>query len=192
MECILQNICCASGHQRKLLLLSHSVVSDSLRPHGLQYARFPCPNLSPRICLNSCPLSLWCHLTILSSVIPFCLPAFPASGSLPMSQLFASSGQSIGASASASVLPKNIQGWFPLGLTGLISLQSKGLSTVFCSKTSNQRKKSDLFWKKFLTAPWWISLGFYKKSTLISIISFSSTNIIQFVFLFILQTWLVK
>ena len=166
MECILQNICCASGHQRKLLLLlfSHSVVSDSLQPHGLQYARFPCPYLSPRVCLNSCPLSWWCHPTILSSVIPFsCLPAFPASGSLPMSQLFASSGQSIGASASASVLPKNIQGWFPLRLTGLISLQSKGLSTVFCSKTSNQRKKSNLFWKKSLIAPWWISLGFIRK-----------------------------
>ena len=113
-----------------LLLFSHSVVSDSLQPRGL-----PCPSLSPRACSNSCPLSWWSHPTISSSVIPFssCLQSFPASGSFLVSWLFVSSGQSIGASASASVLPINIQGWFPLGLTGLISLLSKGLSRVFSS-----------------------------------------------------------
>jgi len=115
-----------------LLLLSHSVVFNSLRPHGLQYARFPYPSPSPRACSNSCPLSQWCHPTISSSVIPFSswLQSYPASGSFVMSQLFASGGQSIGASASASVLPMNMQDWFPIGLTGLISLQSKGLSSL--------------------------------------------------------------
>ena len=103
-----------------------------LRPHGLQHARHPCPSSSPGACSNSCPLSLWCHPKISSSVIPFSsrLQSFPASGSFLMSQLFASGGQSIGASASASVLPMNIQDWFPLGWTSLISLQSKGLSRV--------------------------------------------------------------
>ena len=116
-----------------LLLLSRSVVSDPLWPHRLQHARRPCCSPSPRACSNSCLLSLWCHPTISSYVIPFssCLQSFPASGSFPMSRLFESAGQSIGASASASVLPRNIQGWFPWGLTGLISLQSKGLSRVF-------------------------------------------------------------
>ena len=109
---------------------SHSVVSDSLRPHGLQHTRLSCPSPTPRACLNSCPFSQWCHPTISSSVIPFSshLQSFPESGSFPKSQLFASSGQSIGVSASASVLPMNIQGWFPLGWTGWISLQSTGLS----------------------------------------------------------------
>ena len=100
-------------------------------PHGLQHARLPCPSLSPRVCSNSCPLSWWCHPTV--SSFSSCSQSFPASGSSPMSQLFASGSQSTGASASASVLPVNIQGWFPLGLTGLISLQSKGLSRVFSS-----------------------------------------------------------
>ena len=120
-----------------LLLLNHSVVSNSLRPHGLQHARLPGPSLSPRICSNSCPFSQWCHPTILSFVIPVSSfpQSFPASESFPVSQLFASGGQSIGVSASASVLPMNIQGWFPLGLTGLISLLSKGLSRVFSSTT---------------------------------------------------------
>ena len=95
-----------------------------------------CPSLSPGVCSNSCPLWQWCHPTISSSVIPFsCLPSLPASGSFPMSQLFTSGGQSIGASTSALVFPMNIQGWFPLGLTGLISLQPKGLSRVFYSTT---------------------------------------------------------
>ena len=101
---------------------SHSVMSDSLQPQGLQHARLPCPSPTPRACSNSCPLSWWCHPTISSSVILFssCLPSFPASGSFPNSQFFESGGQSIGASASASVLPMNIQDWFPLGWTGLI------------------------------------------------------------------------
>ena len=120
-----------------LLLFSHSVVSDSLWPHGLQHARPPCSSSSPRVCSNSCPLSQGCHPTISSSVIPFssCLQSFPASGSFPMSRLFASGGQSIRASASASVLPMNTQDWSPLGWTGLVSLLSKGLSRVFSSTT---------------------------------------------------------
>ena len=119
-----------------LLLFSHWVMSDSLHPHGLQHARLPCPSPTPGACSNSCPLSQWCHPTISSSVVPFsCLQSFPASGSFPMSQFFSSVGQSIRVSASSSVLPINIQDWFPLGLTGLISLQSKGLSRVFSSTT---------------------------------------------------------
>ena len=112
---------------------SCSVVSNSLWPHGLQHARPPCPSPAPRVYSNSCQLSQWCHPTISSSVVPFssCPPYFPASGSFPMSQLFPSGGQSIGVSASISVLPMNIQDWFPLGLTSWISLQSKGLSRVF-------------------------------------------------------------
>ena len=114
-----------------------SVGSLSLRPHGLQHARLPCPSLSPRACSNSCPSNLWCHPTISSSVIPVSsrLQSFPASGSFPISQFFASGSQSIGVSASASLLPMNILGWFPLGLTGLISLQFKGLSRVFSNTT---------------------------------------------------------
>ena len=106
------------------LLFSRSVVSDSLRPRGLQPARLPCISLTPRVCSNSCPLSRWCHPTMSSSVIPSssCLQSFPASGSFPVSQLFASGGQSIGVSASASVLPVNIEGGFPLGLTGFTCL----------------------------------------------------------------------
>jgi len=108
---------------------SRSVVSDSLQPHGLQHTRPPCPSPTPGVYSNSCPLSWWCHPTISSSVIPFssCLQPFPASGSFPMSQFFTSGGQSIGVSASASVLPMNTQNWSPLGWTGWISLQSKGL-----------------------------------------------------------------
>ena len=123
-----------------MLLFSHWVRSDSLKPHGLYHSRLPCPSPLPGACSNPCPLSWWCHPTISSSVIPFssCLQSFPASGSFPMSRLLASDGQSIGASASASVLPMNIQGWFLLGLTGLISSLSKGLSRVF-SKTTIQR-----------------------------------------------------
>ena len=119
------------------LVFSSSVVSDALRPYALQHTRLPCPSPTPGACSNSCQLSQWCHPIISSSVIPFssCSQSFPASGSFPMSRLFTSGGQSIGASASASVLPVNIQGWFPLGLTGLISLLSKGLSRVFSSTT---------------------------------------------------------
>ena len=101
---------------------SHSVVSDFLRSHGLQHARLPCPSPTPRACSKSCPSSQWCHPTILSSVVPFssCLQSFPASLSFPMSQFLTLAGQNIEASASASVLPVNIQEWFPLGLTDLI------------------------------------------------------------------------
>ena len=103
----------------------------------MQHDRLPCPSPSPGACANSCPLSRWCHPTISSSVVPFsCLQSFPASGSFQLSQFFASGGQSTGVSASASVLPINIQDWFPLGLTGLISLLSKGISRVFSSTTT--------------------------------------------------------
>ena len=116
---------------------SHSVVSDSLRPHESQHARPLCPSPTPGVHPNSCPFSRWCHPAISSSVIPFssCAQSLPASGSFPMSQLFAWGGQSIRVSASASVLPMNIQGWSPLGWTGWISLQSKGLSRVFSNTT---------------------------------------------------------
>ena len=116
---------------------SHLVMSNSLQTYGLQHARFPCPSPTTRVYSNSSPLSWWCHPTISSSVIPVssCLQSFPASGSVQMSQLFASGGQSIGVSASASVLPVNIQAWFPLGWSGWISLQSKGLSRVFSNTT---------------------------------------------------------
>ena len=121
----------------ELLLFISSVMSNSLRLHELQHTRLPCPSPSPGDCSNSYPLSRWFHPTISSSVAPFssCLQSFPESGSFPMSQLFRSNDQSVGASASASVLPKNIHSWFPLGLTGLISLLSKGLSRVFSSTT---------------------------------------------------------
>ena len=117
--------------------LNHSVMSNSLWPHVLQHARPPCPSPTPRVYSNSCPLSRWCHPTISSSLVPFssCLQSFPASGSFQMSQFFASGGQSIGFSASTSVLPMNIQDWFPLGLTHWISLQSKELSRVFSNTT---------------------------------------------------------
>ena len=116
---------------------SHSVLSDSLWPHGLQNARLPWPSPNSRACSNSCPSSQWYHPTISCSVVTFssCIQSFPASGSFPVSQFFTSGGQSIGVSASASVLPMNIQDWFPLGLTGWISLQSKGLSRVFSNTT---------------------------------------------------------
>ena len=109
---------------------SCSVVSDSSQPHGLQHARLLCLPPTPRACSNSCSSSQWCHPTISSSVVPFfChLHSFPESGSFPVSQFFTSGGQNIRASASAPVFPMNIQDWFPLGWTDLISLQSKGLS----------------------------------------------------------------
>ena len=128
-----------------LLLFSLSVMSDSLWPHGLQHARLPCPLPTARACSNSCPLSRWCHPTILSSVVHFSsrLQSFPASGSFPMNWLFTSGDQNTGASSSASVLPMNIQGWFPLGLTGLISLLSKGFSRVFSNTTV---QKASIIW----------------------------------------------
>ena len=123
-----------------LVQFSHSVMSNSLRPHGLQLTRPPCPSPSSGVYSNSCPLNWWCHPTISSSVIPFSsyLQSFPASGFFPLTQLFTSSGQSIGVSASRSVLPVNTQDWSPLGWTGWISLQSKGLSRVF-SNTKVQK-----------------------------------------------------
>ena len=119
---------------------SHSVVSDSLWPHGLQHSKLPRPSPTPRAYSNSCPLSQWCHPTTSSSVVSFSsrLQSFPASGSFQMSQFFTSGGQRIGASASTSVLPMNIQDWSPLGWTGWISLLSKGLSRLF-SKTAVQK-----------------------------------------------------
>ena len=121
---------------------SHSVISDSLQPHGLQHARPPCPSPTRWAYPNSCPLSWWCYPTLSSSVVLFssCPQSFPASGSFQMSQLFTSGGQSIGVSASTSVLPMNTQDWSPLGWTGWISFQSKGLSRVF----SNHRSKASI------------------------------------------------
>ena len=123
------------------MLFSRSVLSNSLWPHGLQHAKFPCHSLSPG-CLNSCPLSRWCHPTISSSVTRFssCLQSFPASGSFSISQLIAVGVQSIGASASVSVLPMDIQDLYPLRLTTLVSLQSKELSRVFSNTTVQKHR----------------------------------------------------
>ena len=116
-----------------VMVFSCWLVSNSLWPHELQHTKLPCPSLTPRVCSNSCPLTQWCHPTISFSVAPFssCPQSSPASGSFPVCQFFTSGGQNIG--ASAPVLPMNIQGWFLLGLTGLISLLFKGLSGVFSS-----------------------------------------------------------
>ena len=136
------------------------VVSDSLQPHGLQHSRLPCPSLTPGACSNACPLSQWCHPTISSSIGPFssCRQSYPASESIPMSQFFASGVQSIGASASASFLPMNIQHWFPLGLTGLIPLQSKGFSRVFSDTTVQQHQffSTQLFLCSNSHSPTWL------------------------------------
>ena len=129
------------GHLRSAVFssvqFSCSVVSDSLPPHESKHARPPCPSPTPTVYSNSCPSSRWCHPAISSSVIPFssCPQPLPASESFPMSQLFAWGGQSIGISASASVLPMNTQDWSPWGWTGWIALQSKGLSRVFSNTT---------------------------------------------------------
>ena len=127
-------------------------MSDSLQPHGLQHARLPCPSLFPEACSNPCPLSLWCHLTISSSVVPFCcLQPFPASGSFPMGEFFASGGQSIRVSASTSVLPIKTQVWSPLRLANLIFLQSKRLSRVFSNTTVQKHQffsTQPSLWKK--------------------------------------------
>ena len=138
-------------HGNNLVQFSRSVMSHSLRPHGLQSTRFPCPSPSPGACSNSCPTSQWYQPTISSSLVPFasCLQSFLASGSFPVSQFFTSGGQMIGVSASASVLPMNIQDWSPLGLTGWISLQSKGLSRVF----SNTIKGINVLVLSFLYGP---------------------------------------
>ena len=135
-------LCLFSFHFLKYILFFSSVIQlcPTLQHRGLQHARLPCPSPTHRACSNSCPWSWWCHPTILSSVILFssCLQSFPASGSFLMSWFLASLGQSTGVSASASVLPMNIQDWFPLGSTGWIFLQSKGLSRVF-SNTKIQK-----------------------------------------------------
>ena len=152
-----------------ILQFSHSIMSDSLWPHGMKYARLPYPSPTPRSYSNSGPLSWWCHPTISSSIVPFShLKLLPASGSFQRSQLFTSGGQSIEVSASASVLPINIQGWFLFGWTGWISLQSKGLSRVF-SNTIVQKHlyKGGMFWEnsiktcilssvKQITSPGWM------------------------------------
>ena len=142
---------------------SHSVVSHSLQPHGLQHASLLCPSPTPRAYPNSCLLSRWCHPTISSSVIPVSsfLQSFPASGFFPMRQLFASGGHNIGVSASASVIPMNSQEWFPLGFTGWIFLQSKELSRVF----SNTTVKVCSLYTHFLES-------FYPKSMLIFVKAF--------------------
>ena len=136
---------------------SRSVESHSLRPHGLQHTRLPCPSPSPGACSNSCPLSQGCHPTISSPVVPFCVQSFPASRSFPVSRFFESGGPSIGVSASASVLPVNIQDWFPLGLTGLTSLLSKGLSRVFSNTIVQKRQffgTQPSLWSNFHIHTW--------------------------------------
>ena len=127
----------ACALQQEFRSVQYSVMSNSLQPHGLQHARPPCPSPTPGVYSDSCILSRWCHPTILSSIVPFSshLQSFPASGSFPMSQFFTSGGQSTAVSASALVLPMNIQDWFPLGLTGWISSLSKGLSRLFSNTT---------------------------------------------------------
>ena len=145
-----------SSVQFSSVQFSSSVMSNSLRPHGLRYITPLCPSPTPGVYSNSCPLSWWCHPTILSSVVPFssCLQSFPASGSFLMSQFFESGGQSIGISASASFLPMNIQDWFPLGWTDWISLQSKGLSRVFSNTTVQKHQSSvlSLLYGRILTS----------------------------------------
>ena len=137
--------------QRKIRIVIRLVQSlshvNSLCPHGSQYARLPFPSSSPRVCSDSWPLSWWCHPTISSSVVPFssCLQPFPEAGSFPMSQHFLSHGQSIGVSASIPVFPGKILGWFSLGLTDLISLQSKGLSRVFSNTTLQKHQFFGLY-----------------------------------------------
>ena len=135
-----------------LVQFSHSVMSDFLWPHEPQHTRLPCLSPTPGVFSNSCPLSPWCHPAISSSVVPFssCLQSFLASGSFPMSQLFTWGGQNIGVSALASVLPMNIQDWFPLGWTGWISLQSKRLSE---SSPTSQFKNINFSALSFLHSP---------------------------------------
>ena len=142
---------------------SLKVVSNSLWHHGLQHARLPCPSTTPRACSNACPSSQWCHPTISSSVVPFssCLQSFPASGSFPVSWFFVSGGQSIGVSASASVLPMNIQDWSPLGFIGWNWLQFKGLSRVFSNTTV---QKHQFFGAQLFHGPTLTSIHNYWKN----------------------------
>ena len=150
--------------QKCTVPFSHSVMSDSLRPHEPQHTRPPCPSPTPRVYPNSCPLSRWCHPTISSSVVPFssCLQSFTGSGSFQMNQLFASGDRSIGVSASASVLPVNTQDWSPLGWTGWISLQSKGLSRVF----SNTIVQKHQFFRAQLYSPVLTSIHYWKNHSI--------------------------
>ena len=140
---------------------SHSVMSDSLRPHELQHSRPPCPSPTPGVHSNSGPSSRWCHPAISSSAVPFssCPQFLPASGSFPMSQLFAWGGQSTGVSALQTFLPKNTQGWSPLEWTGWISLQSRGLSRVFSNTTVQKHQLYTNFhlcwWKQLWYTLWW-------------------------------------
>ena len=163
IRCMVERISSKRKHEILSAFKNHSdyccSVTQScptLQPHGLQHARLPCPSPSPRACSNWFPLSWWCHPTISSSVIPFPshLQSLPSSGSFPMSWLFMSGGQSIGASASTLVLPMNIQGWFHFGLTGWIFLQSKGLSRIFSNTTV--QKASILRLSAFLMAIWMV------------------------------------
>ena len=158
-------------HSISSVQFSHSAVSDTLQPLGLQHTRLLCPSPTFGACSNSCALSQWCHPNISSSVIPFssCLQSFPASGSFTMNQFFASGSQSIGVSASASVLPMNIRDWFPLGWTGWISLQSKELSRVFSNITV---QKHQFFSTQFLYDPALTSIHVYWKNH-----SFDDTDI---------------
>ena len=152
-------------HQRAVQF-SCSVVSDFLRPHGLQHAGPPCPALTPGVYSNSCPLSRWCHPAVSSSVVPFSshIQSVSVSGSFQMSQFFISGGQRIGVSASTSVLPMNTQGWSSLGWTGWISLQSKGLSRVFSNMTV---QKHQFFALSFLYSPTLTSThGYWKNHSL--------------------------
>ena len=146
-----------------LVQFSCSVVSDSSRPHESQHARLPCPSPTPRVYPNPCPSSQWCHPAISSSIIPFssCPQSLPASGSFPMSQHFAWGGQSTGVSASTSVFPMNIQDWSPLGWTGWIFLQSKGLSRVLSNTTVQKNHTSAL---SFLHSPILTSIHDYWKN----------------------------
>ena len=148
-----------STDDQDALLLLFSCSIDFLRPRELQHARLPYPSLSPKVFSNSHPLSQWCHPTISSSDVPFSsrLQSFPASGYFQMSQFFAWGGQSIGVSASASVFPMNIQDWFPWGLTGLISLLSKGLSRVFSNTTVEKHQffsAQPSLWSNFHINTW--------------------------------------
>ena len=168
---LLRNVCPISFSLYKVCILlinisvqfSQSVVSDSLQPYGLQHTRPLCLSPTPRVYANSCPLSQWCHPTISSSVVPFSshLQSFPASGSFQMSQLFTWGGQSIEVSASTSLHPVNTQDWSPLGWTGWISLQSKGLSRVFSNTRVQKHKKKAQF--KYISPIKYLVLGDFLK-----------------------------
>ena len=171
---------------------SHSVVSDSLWRQELQHARPPCPSLTPGVYPNSCPSSRWCHLAISSSVVPFsfCPQSHPASESFPVSQLFASGGQSIGVSASASVLPMNIQCWFPLGLTSLISLLPKRLWSVFSSTTFWNHQffgAQPSLWSNFHIHTWLLE----KPSVQFSRTQLSNWSITMVALPLVIQSWLL-